>query len=477
MQLRFPSPSVKSLLQHKAEVALAIAIVAYAAYFSYITVIKHLSFNSTVMDLGLFDQILWSTLQGDFFWTSTEGGHCHFARHNSPILFAILPLYLLLPRPETLLVLQSVLLALGGVPLYLLAKDELGKTGGLAVSCAYLLYPPLHGVNLFDFHELAFAPVILFTCFYFLMKGKTNQFLAFAVLALMIKEDIAPIVALMAVYGLREKKYPDTRGRYALYGLISLAIAWTLVSLLVITPCFSASGPYPYYSRYDLSDPAGLLLSNLPQKMTYLAGMLGPLVLLPLAAPSVFLIAVPSILEVILQSEPHVYTADLHHCAAFIPVLFVAAVVGLKRVYYGSPSAAGRPEEGERNERTDEFGRLRLNVALLLLLAFSTGAFLVNSPASPASPLHCDYTVTPHHEYLNEAIALIPPGVSVSTQNDIGAHLMHRRELYLSFVDGVDYVLADITLPWIVDSGLRLQDYSEYEQIYRMDGVVLLRRR
>lgn len=476
MELRSLSSFYKFLLDRKTEVALVIAVIMYASFFSYITVMKHLSFQSTVMDLGLFDQVFWTTLHGDFFYTSMEGGHCHFAHHNSPILFAVLPLYLLFPHPETLLVLQSILLALGAVPLYLLARDEIGKTGALVISCAYLLYPPLHGVNLFDFHELAFAPVILFTCFYFLMKGRINYFLAFSILALMIKEDIALVVAMMGVYGLWQKKYPDAHGRYKLYGLIGLTTIWVLVSLFVVVPYFSASGSYPYYSRYDLGDPVGMLFSNLPQKLAYLAGMLIPIALLPLASPSIFLIAVPSILEIILQSHPYVYTADLHHCSAFIPVFFVAAVFGIKRLACKPESQTKKPKKRISSSPKSESVHSRLTLVLLLLMAFSIGAFLINSQASPISMGHRDYTITQHHEYLNAAIAMIPPDASVSTQNDIGAHLMHRHEVYLSFVDGVDYVLADVTLPWILDPKLHEQDYSGYELIYQEDGVFLFKR-
>ena len=60
---------------------------------------------------------------------------------------------MLSPRAETLLVLQSVWLATGVAPLYLLGKKRLGNPWfGVLLAATYVLYPALHGANLFDFH-------------------------------------------------------------------------------------------------------------------------------------------------------------------------------------------------------------------------------------------------------------------------------------------------------------------------------------
>ena len=51
-----------------------------------------------------------------------DGLLSHFAVHLSPIFYALLPFYKLVPRPETLLVLQALLVISGLIPLCLLAR-------------------------------------------------------------------------------------------------------------------------------------------------------------------------------------------------------------------------------------------------------------------------------------------------------------------------------------------------------------------
>jgi len=70
----------------------------------------------------------WSTLRYGLLLYNTPELGIHFKTHFDPILLLFLPAYSIYPSPLTLLVLQSFLLPLGAIPIFYLARDELGST-------------------------------------------------------------------------------------------------------------------------------------------------------------------------------------------------------------------------------------------------------------------------------------------------------------------------------------------------------------
>lgn len=146
--------------KHRTECLVLLFILVYTIVFSYVTILRHYSFSSGAYDLGIYENILWRTINyGDFFKSVPDPvgptGY-FFSVHFSPILFLLLPIYAVHQATETLLVFQSFVLALGAYPLYLLARKELkSEVAGIVFAVAYLLYPPLQGVNWFDFHPQA----------------------------------------------------------------------------------------------------------------------------------------------------------------------------------------------------------------------------------------------------------------------------------------------------------------------------------
>lgn len=80
--------------------------------YSVLSVLRHVIYHSFGPDLGLFDQIFWNTTQGRFFESTMSLAvpqpHSYLGDHFSLIYLALLPVYALVPRPETLLVLQTL---------------------------------------------------------------------------------------------------------------------------------------------------------------------------------------------------------------------------------------------------------------------------------------------------------------------------------------------------------------------------------
>ena len=103
--------------------ALGVALAMYVA----VPLFRHYSFQ-TGIDLALFAQAYWNTVQGELLLSSIHGDMVLWGEHFNPIVILILPFYQLWPSPETLLVLQSLALVAGAIPLYALARLELQKS-------------------------------------------------------------------------------------------------------------------------------------------------------------------------------------------------------------------------------------------------------------------------------------------------------------------------------------------------------------
>ena len=454
----------KFLSLDKSDFLLFSGVLIYSIVFSYIALLRHHAYQSLLLDLGYFDQSFWTTLHGAFFYTSSSAnfGMSQFGNHNSPILFIILPFYALFPYPETLLVVQSCVLALAAIPLYYLSKEHLGRTGALVICLAYFLYPPLHGVNLIDFHEFAFVPLILFTCFYYLFKKGIMGFLVSSCLALMIREDMALIIMMIALYGLIKKNlYSHERDRLILALIVLLSSFWLMMSLVVIIPAFN---PAHIFSRFDLhyqgTGLTSLIFTHSDLKGIYLFELLCPLGFLSLLSPGILLTAVPSLVEILLSKYMY-YSINHFYQALLIPAIFVSCIFSMKKIITQSDSKI-------RWIHYKIYG---------FILIFTIVSFLIftPSPLSPVSFFKQDYTITQHQMVLDDVIMMIPPAASVSTQSDIGAHLAQRFELYRDYRPGAEYILIDRTTEW------RWHNYhpqllmflDRYTLIYSNDGVEL----
>ena len=146
----------------------AIAVLRYAIFFSIITIRNHYNLQTAGYDLGIENNLVWNAAHwnGPLFKTSVQMGGpvaTHIGLHQTYISYLIGIPYRLVPRPETLLVLQSLLIGAAALPLYAYARRHLGAWTACLVALLCLFYAPLHGSNLYDFHYLPFAPFFLWT--------------------------------------------------------------------------------------------------------------------------------------------------------------------------------------------------------------------------------------------------------------------------------------------------------------------------
>ena len=502
-------------------VLIFLLVAAFALFFSYIAIMRHERLQSTGYDLGNYDQAMWNTAQGRLFkFSGWKGKDNWFAEpgsmlglHVEPILFFIVPLYWLWADVRVLLILQSAIVALGAVGIWLLVRWKYGDAAGdssrpaawaaLTLAAAFLLNPAIQSLPLSDFHGVALVGGFLPFAIYFMLRRRYGWFAFFAILIAMTKEDMPIFVALMGVYifvfqGLRgAKKEARSKAFWVGGGAFVLGMAWAALAFLVIIPHYNILDSSPYTWRYQaiLGDD-GITLTALPQiifatlralfsrqTLEYAVGLLLPTAFLALFDLPLLLIGSFSFVMNATSAFAIQQNLGGHYIAALVPLIIAAAVTGIAhftRLFRSEDSRLARVVPS-RIRRTP-VGRWHLILALLVLI-FTLGA-------------QRDYGFTPlargfrwplmndHYRLAPRFFAQIPPDASVSVQQSLNPHLTHRQEITILPYDASgEYLLIDLTRDWPYTDPDIHQRLSEnvvqrpgYGIIDAADGFMLLQR-
>ena len=141
---------------------LLLFIAGYILFFSAQLLLHYYSFGSRALDLGNMDQAIWNTLHGrPFHQTNQPGATSRLSLHVEPILILISLLYLIYSGPEILFVFQTIVVALGAIPVFALARLKLRNDGlALIFALVYLLLPAMQGATLLDFHAVTLTRLL-----------------------------------------------------------------------------------------------------------------------------------------------------------------------------------------------------------------------------------------------------------------------------------------------------------------------------
>ncbi len=503
---RWTSPSAPHPVPH---LIAWLLVIAYAITFSWLAILRHASFNSNAFDLGLFDQTVWNTLQGRiFFYTTTGEPLLHLSNHADFILLLIAPFYLIYSGPETLLMLQAWIIALGALPLFWFARQQLNNALiALSLLLAYLLFPGLALVTLRDFHPPGLATGFLMFAFYALVTDRPKWFLTWATLAMMCKEQIPLLIVFMGLYALIiQKKW--------LLGFLSsgYGLAWFLSVMYVIIPAYSVTGEHIFlnYYAYLGDSPAEIIFTTLTrpdliwqnlwqgQKLRYLLHLMLPFACLPFFGLPVLLIGTPAFAINLLSTNPALHdTTVSHYVAEVAPWVAWGAVFGLINIKRGVRRIIDRLYVPARMD-------LWLTNCLTLLITTCAVYFHYHHGHSPLAP-HADrWAVTQHAAQAQTIIDQIPPEASLSAQGSLYAHVSQRLIAYQFpdivarnhfdpnqigaaygevFQEKVEYIFLDVTSrPWpmhpndykrAVDELLQA---GQYGILAAKDGYLLLKR-
>ena len=174
-----------------------------------IGVFKYASFSAPTADFGIFSQAFEYMKQTGECKTVVERGYelSHFAVHFSPIFYVVLPIYFVFSRPETVIVIQSIMVALPVIPIFLLGRQfKLSDKVTMVIMAIYALFPATVGGILYDFHENCFLTFMLLMLIWAVEKKKNITAVIFLVLTFMIKEDAAIYVAILGLFWLVSRR-------------------------------------------------------------------------------------------------------------------------------------------------------------------------------------------------------------------------------------------------------------------------------
>lgn len=476
---------------------LIIAIFLYTVVFSYFTILRNYCFQSSAWDLGIYMQSLYTTsFRGGMLGYTLEKfaenpSGTFFGVHFSPFLFLLVPLYRLAPFAETLLILQSFVIAMGAFVLYLLSYFvHENRFTSLSLAIAYLLYTPLQTLNWFDFHLQAFVPVFFFTMFYFYVKKDYVKSFVFFVLVLSTIEMMPVLVFPFGLYCMLSN-HKDRKALVYAIAIMCVCIVWFLLASFVkasLNPMYSTTfgawrmwgTDYQQILMSIITKPIDVLIyffTVFPlEKALYFLWFMAPLFFLPILARKEFILLVmPWITLAFLSSYLGYYTNQ--YAAFVVPQVFIATIYGLKQV---SKSAGGDVFKKSLIMRYAKWVLYGTIIAFLLVGPFGI------VPQAKDVYIHGLPKDSLHKEALRKALQLIPDNASVYTSFHIAPHLANRLELYAHAVPDkpTDYIVIDLKSP---DSSMSLGTFGgapivgmdqllkkyNYSLIMSYDGILI----
>jgi uncharacterized membrane protein len=441
----------------------------FAAGFSALAVQEHRAFETGRFDLGNMVQAVWSTAHGrPLDVTELDGEQINrLGAHVDPILAAFAPLWWLWPSPTMLLVVQAVVIALGALPVFWLARKHLDSARlGSLFAFVYLLYAPVQWLPLDEFHPVALACPLLAFAVWYLDEERLVAALPFLAIAVLTKEELPLVVAGLGVW------YALARGQRVAGAVLAIGgVALGAIYLGLVIPHFREGAAPAFYERYDavggspggivetaFTDPLVLIRAVTEGRdLAYLFQLSLPLVGLFLAAPLLVLPALPELAANLLSEVPTQTSIEFHYTAPIAPFLVTAAVLGAARAPRFTP----------------------------LVLAASVAGAVLLGPLW-AGELRPD-RISDHDRIAKRAVDLIPADAAVSSTNGLGAHLSARRRIFsFPVIEEAEWVAVDLRRASYLDrrsapstaavSLARLRRSGAWETVLEDDGIFVLRR-
>jgi len=411
-----------------------------------------------------------------------EFGACHFYM----ILLLFLPIYYLgYPIGMVLLFLQTLFLAMGAIPVYLLAKKKLdSKFAGIIFAICYLLYPVIQNININEFHSIPFAIPLLLFSFYFIEVNDFKKSILFIILSLLCKETVTFVIILLGFYTLIKNK-----NRKLGLIIIVLGLVWTFFGIFLIFPHTYGRNYFDAWSiRWNnlgntgtevfinfIKNPIYILSIDLSEKIKYIFGLFSPLGFMSFLDPTTLLIVAHEFVLHFSSSEI-MYSLSSHQASSIIPFVFISAI-----------NAVGF--------LCSEFkGRYTLYVILFFIIIMSlvsTKRFS-NYSIMDYDEILCDiekFEITEHDKILFSMIEKIPKNSSLLVTQRVCPQTIHVDELYLfnAYMEdrkgvykdtNIEYILYDNVLDpdWVNSEVINdfFEDISnDYKVVESIDGVVL----
>ncbi|HUT18696.1 MAG TPA: DUF2079 domain-containing protein [Anaerolineae bacterium] len=446
----------RTLAGHRGSLlVVVVAAVAYLLVFAFLSVARYDGFRAHGLDLGTMDQAAWNTIHGRILERTPLYRHpADGSRYENRLLDAklelvFLPLsalYVLWSDPRLLLLVQTAALAAGAIPLYLLGRERLASGGtsewpAALLAVAYLVYLPLHYVNMADFHPSALMIPPLIASWRAMRLRRWPHYYLWLGLALCCRIDAAFIglglgaVILLTQTGAR---------RHGVWTML-IAAAWLTLDLAVVVPAVRAAyGPGAgdlVSRRFEAlgGGPLGILRTFVARplfvlgtlvdldKAQVLFDLLAPTGFLGLLAPWALAPALPVLVINFLSGSVWQQSVHAHYMAPAIPFVWIGAVEGLAWLSCRTRSAEPRLVVAafSRYARPSVLASFVLAYTALISWAFSP------FPPGRAFRLADLHQPSQYEQDLRALLARVPAEATVCAQSDLHPHLSQRRDIAL----------------------------------------------
>ena len=382
---------------------------------------RHDRFDTFDQDLGFHTQYVWLLSRGH--WFSSILGLPPFGHNATFGYFLFVPFaWLRLNVAQVLDLTQTLVIALGVVPVFRLARRRLG--GGwasAALPLAYLLHPVAQGNVWETFHPEAMAMTPLLLAYDAADESRWRRYWVWLGLAVIWKTDVALFIAALSLLFVRR------RDRHIGWATFAFATAWFLLAISVLIPTFSGGGTVfgPLYG--DLGDtPTEVVETSVrhPSRVVrhlqnadverYARDLLTPYAFVPVLAPVTLLVGLPQNMVSLLSDAAFTHDPiDSPHYQALPLVALTLAMI-------------------------EAFGWLRRRrpgvvepaAALLVACALATSTAWGSLPFGVRFSYFWSEDDDPLRAAKERAVELVGPSDVVSAQYRIVPHLAQRRFVY-----------------------------------------------
>ena len=356
-------------------VYVAIGSFLYAGIWSYIGILKILSLNAYVFDLGINSERGWLILHTNL------GLHGYLTTLiDSGIDF---PLSLLTGSGNffVMVIFQALSVAIVGLAIYYIAKEKrLKSRESMLISFAFFLYFPVYGIMWFDFHyQVFFMPLFMFAYLLYLRKNYFASTLLFFLSGIVrYPYSIFPLafasIELFMLFRNRQSGY-DRKGMVSMALLLALMVIWTVLGFLLLG--LSSTIPHGGVSQY--TGTAVTVWSRFYVILLFLA----PLLFLPVLRARWIILALPAFYLFLSSSYtwyayPHVFQGQ--YAAGVAPFLFLGLIEYL--------ALSVKRKDGRNMIRSNVRGLFRMKSASRSIVAILAILLFLNIFFAPFSPLN-----------------------------------------------------------------------------------------
>ena len=514
-----PEPLPRTYLFWIATGLVTLMVLLFSGFFIAFMLSRQDAYLSNAEDLGIMDQAIWSITHGQLLHQTicnvvsdtncySFAGISRFAIHFEPILFPVSLFYFIWPGPKTLLVMQTLIVASGAFPAFWLARLRLrNELAAVGIALLYLLYPAQQQATIFEFHAVTFTAALLLFTLYFMYTRRTVWLFIFAILSMACKEEIPLVIVFFGLWSILFQQ----RWRSGL-GLVLLATAWVGLTLLIFH-LYGPSGHSLLASRYAylgngpveigrniLLHPVSMFYQHVldPSHFKYLRILLAPVGYLPLLAPWVLVLAVPSLAINLFSSDPNQYIGVFQYSAEIVPVLIFATIEAIVVIIWAVQWFVRRIHEGSAQEQVQPGEKPTVvpprlvhwvqSISLIVLIGFVLFNVVRQDTVYGALPFSRGFGwphTTAHDAVAQRFIDKIPATASVSAQSSLVPHISERPAIYLFPYgdDRADYIFLDVTsytypyqTPGYTSEVKRVLLSGNYGIVAAQDGYILLKR-